>query len=87
MKKQYARGIRFLAGEQPPPDMRSDLTKELLRQTRQLAALERRRRDYQKKVKALTKEIRARKRGLKMLVNRKQFVEGEIEFDSAKVQQ
>ena len=52
-----------------------------MRQTRTVAALERRRRDYKRKLLALSKEIRARKRGLRMLVNRKAFVNGEVEFE------
>ena len=82
--KQTARGVRYLAGTPREPNPLSDLTKELLRQTRTVAALERRRRDYKRKLLALSKEIRARKRGLKLLVNRKAFVNGEIELDSEK---
>ena len=81
-RPKHKRGVRYVAGT-PTTDTRSDLTKELMRQTRTVAALERRRRDYKRKLLALSKEIRARKRGLRLLVNRKAFVNGEIEFDSA----
>ena len=69
MKAQDARGVRYVAGVQAPAPSAAQLReKEILRITRQIHTLTRKRNRLLREAKDITKLLRAMRRGLKLLI-------------------
>lgn len=68
MNAQHKRGVRHRAGAATPaPSAAEQDRKELLKQMRAITNLERKRRALKRQIVAITKELRGRRRGLKLM--------------------
>jgi len=79
---QRRRGVRFWPGQDREPTTGEMREREVLRITRRIAALERKRKSLNKAVKDISKELKTLRRALKIVLA-PVFGPADIEFDSS----